>query len=518
VVPGPDVKLVWYGRDLDFDKVLYDVWIDHQGTATRVVREWDDPAGPVLIVTDLEPGEVYTWWVEGDNPYSAKGASEKWSFTIARSGVPVVDLMNETFTEAGVTITWSRSFVGPPAVMYDVHIVDHLHGDLALICGTTAMTTTLHDLQEDTQYHWYVIPYDENGKQGCSTPSFRTFSYDLNSPPVANISRQLVEMAPGRHVLEWTATDPDGDHVTFDVYMDPWNATTLIAANITETRLDVEVEADRIYRWRVLPRDPLGIGEPANGIIITGPGGTDVGVSGSLLFPGNNDAVAPPVVNLSWEATDPLDRAILFLVYIVYNGSDPLHQPPVVINSTLPWWIIEVGAGTTVTWAVEARPMRGPIALLGVWSFTVAEGTLDIPIAVLQVADGLPGARVTVKALKTVMFNATGSSAPDNDALEYWFDFGDDRGSGWLDRPSAEHTYLKEGLYNATLVVRGPDGTESAIALVLVEVEPGDLSSDRSIPGPGTLWALITLLAMALAVIIPRRRRGREVLRGGEPH
>ena len=518
VVPGPDVKLVWYGRDLDFEQVLYNVFLDHEGTVTRLVRDWDDPSGPVLVVTGLEPGETYTWWVEGDNPYSTKGVSERWTFTIARSGVPVVDLVGETLSEEGVTIMWSPSFEGTPPVMYDVHIVDHVRGDLALIRGTTATTTTLHDLQEDAQYHWYVIPFDEDGKQGYSTPSFRTFSYDLNSPPIANISQQLVEMVPGRHVLEWTATDPDGDPITFDVYMDPWNATTLIAANITVTHLDVDVEADRIYRWRVVPRDAQGIGEPANGIVTTGPNGTEVGVSGSLLFPGDNDAVAPPVVNLSWEATDPLNRTILFDVYIVHNGSDPLHQARVVINATLPWWIIEVGPGTMVSWAVEARPLRGPVKLLGVSSFTVAEGALDIPIAVLQVADGLPGAMVTVEALKTIKFNATGSFVPGDDTLEYWFDFGDGRGSGWLDDPSAEHTYLKEGLYNATLVVRALDGTESIPALVRVEVEPGDLSSAKSIPGPGALWALITLLATAMAILIPRGRRGRGALRGGDGH
>ena len=176
------------------------------------------------------------------------------------------------------------------------------------------------------------------------------------------------------------------------------------------------------------------------------------------------------------------------------------------------------GRYATVSWAVQARPLRGPVALLGTSSFTVAEGAIDIPIAVLQVADGLPGTRVTVKALKTITFNATGSFSPGDEDLEYWFDFGDERGSGWLDRPSAEHTYLKEGLYNATLMVRGPDGTESEIALVRVEVEPGDLSSDTSIPGPGAIWALFIVLAMAMAIIIPRRRREREAFRGGGSH
>ena len=58
VVPGPDVKLVWYGRDLDFQQVLYTVWLEHDGVPERLVNAWDDPAGPVLIVPDLVPRGV----------------------------------------------------------------------------------------------------------------------------------------------------------------------------------------------------------------------------------------------------------------------------------------------------------------------------------------------------------------------------------------------------------------------------------------------------------------------------
>ncbi len=516
VVMGPDVKLVWYGRDLDFEQVLYNVYIRHDGQTTRVARDWDDPAGPVLVVHGLEAGETYTWWVDGDNPYSPKGVSQEWDFTIARSGSPVVDLDGETVSEGTVVLNWSPSFEGTFPVQYDVHVVDPERGDVTLLLGTSATTTTLRDLVEDAVYHWYVIPFDADGNQGHSAPAFRTFTYDLNSPPEVTITHPVVQVEPGPHALEWSARDPDGDAVTFDVHMDPWNGTTLLAADTSATSLQVRVEADRIYRWRVVPRDATQVGEAATGIIITDPEGTMVGAVGNLSFPQDDGAVEPPIVNLSWEASDPLGRPILYTVYVNTSGGDPLDGPPMAINSTLPWWTIEVEAGTTVSWAVKARPILGPSVLLGVATFTVALGALDVPTAVLRVGDGTSGAPVTLDALVTVAFNASGSSYTGGGPLEYWFDFGDGRSSGWQNLTWTEHTYLVGGRYNATLVVRTEDGIESDPALVRVEVGPGDKGSEDSVPGPGAVLTCIVLLAAAMTSTLAHRQRARRHPRGGD--
>ena len=225
--------------------------------------------------------------------------------------------------------------------------------------------------------------------------------------------------------------------------------------------------------------------------------------------------VEPPLANLSWQASDPLGRPILYTVYVNHTGGDPLAGPPVTVNSTLPWWTLEVEAGSTVSWAVKATPVLGPETLLGVAAFTVALGDLDLPQAVLRASNGTAGAPVSVDALVTVAFNGTGSSSVEGGPLEYWFDFGDGRSSGWQDHPWTEHTYLVEGKYNATLVVRTEGGIESDPALVRVEVGPGDKGSDDSVPGPGAVFACIALMAAAMTSALSPRHRTRRHSRGG---
>jgi hypothetical protein len=507
LVPGPDVKLVWYGRDRDFEQVLYTVWLEHGGEATRLVNGWDDPAGPVLLALDLIPGETYTWWVEGDNPYSPRGISDKWTFTVATNGVPVADLDDEEVSDVGVTLYWSPSAHGETPDHYDLHLVDHLGGDTLLLAGTSVTSFVLPGLVEDATYRWYVIPFSSDGDQGHSIPTFRTFVYDTNTPPTVSIANPYLEVEPGSHVLEWSGYDADGDNITYDIYIDPVNATDLAVANTTVTRLTVDLQADRMYFWRVVPRDAMSVGVEAQGVMVTGPGGTDVGATGSLLTPVDGGSVAPPLVNLTWDAFDPLNRTLLYTIYLNTSGGDPLAGPPMFVNASIPWFIIELEEGTQVSWAVEVRPLHGPVSLLGTASFTVEVAVSEGPVAKLSV-DGLPvGDGADVEALVPVTFSGENSTPSTGLDLEFLFDYGDDTASGWVSTPKVEHTYLKEGSYNATLTVRALDGPASEPAIVIVNVSPGDSTSDENVPGSGgALGALAMLLAAMLALVYPRRR------------
>ena len=304
---------------------------------------------------------------------------------------------------------------------------------------------------------------------------------------------------------------PDGDPISYDIYLDPVNATDLVAGNINDTRLQVDLDADRMYFWRVVPRDAQSVGEAAVGVVVTGPEGTDLGATGGLLSPADGANVAPPVVNLTWEASDPLNRTLLYSLYLNTTGGDPLAGPPLVFNATTPWFIIELEDGTDVSWTVAVRPLRGPISLLGSASFTVDQGATEKPFSRLVVNDVINATDVVVKALEAVSF--IGSDDPwDQGPLEYQFDFGDGTASGWTERSEATHTYLKEGVYNASLTVRGPEGLTSEPSVVQVTVVPGDTSSDEPVPGPTAALGALAMLGASLVAFSARRRY---ITRGG---
>ena len=96
--------------------------------------------------------------------------------------------------------------------------------------------------------------------------------------------------------------------------------------------------------------------------------------------------------------------------------------------------------------------------------------------------------------------------------LEYQFDFGDGTASGWTERSEAKHTYRKEGVYNASLTVRDPEGLTSEPSVVQVTVVPGDTSSDEPVPGPTAALGALAMLGASLVAFSARRRY---ITRGG---
>ena len=506
IVPGPDVKLVWYGRDRDFEQIVFNVFLEHNSVTERIAKAWDDPGGPILIVPDLEPGETYRWWVEGDNPYSPKGVSERWTFRVATKGMPVAILHEEDVGPATVTLEWSASPFGTAPAMYDVHLVDHLQGDRLVLDNTTLTTLVLDDLIEDTVYHWYVLPVDADGNEGYSEPVFRSFTFDHNTPPVANITQPIVQVPPGEHELRWTGFDANEDQIYYDLYIDPLNATTLIATDLTATRYTVDLEPDKMYRWRVVPRDLLGVGTGAMGVVVTEAAGSTVSASGHLEAPADGAAVHGPVVNLTWVAEDPLDRVLLFDVFISMDGSNPLAENATTVNTSITWWTVELEPEVTeVAWGVLVRPLRGPTTILGTASFTIVEPSDEPPVTRFSVEAPGSNGSMTFNALEEVTFNASGSASPTGRSLSYWFDFGDGSSSGWLSEATTAHMYLLAGTYNATLVVRDDMNRTSEPEVVVIEVTPGELESDEAVPGPGPLWSLLAILASAL--LVDRNRR-----------
>lgn len=82
------------------------------------------------------------------------------------------------------------------------------------------------------------------------------------------------------------------------------------------------------------------------------------------------------------------------------------------------------------------------------------------PIAVLDVDPDPP----IVYAGTEVWFYGDGSSDPDGDqVVAFFFDFGDDKDSGWLNYPTwvAKHPYVAAGQYSARMMVKDAYGLES---------------------------------------------------------
>ncbi|MEO0404536.1 MAG: hypothetical protein AAF193_06660, partial [Bacteroidota bacterium] len=121
---------------------------------------------------------------------------------------------------------------------------------------------TLENLNYDQTYHGMVIAEDPDGLQRSSEYQFTTgifpneppFPFDIISPV---LGANLVSLTPS---LNWgAAVDPDGDPVSYSIYLDTSpNPTTLIAENINNTTygLTQELSHETLYYWKIVATDP----------------------------------------------------------------------------------------------------------------------------------------------------------------------------------------------------------------------------------------------------------------------
>jgi hypothetical protein len=126
------------------------------------------------------------------------------------------------------------------------------------------------DLNKGYAYEWFVTSVSEDFPtdlpesatwrfylQGDGEPNSAPFPAELISPA----SGAVITLSDGTYNLSWTGNDPDGDTMTYTLYLDKidgFQTTTDAYSNLTTTSLDVELEEDNIYYWRIYSEDDNG--------------------------------------------------------------------------------------------------------------------------------------------------------------------------------------------------------------------------------------------------------------------
>jgi hypothetical protein len=128
--------------------------------------------------------------------------------------------------------------------------------------GTSA---PLSDLNRGTYYNWQVRASNANGTTyaGGSLTSFWGFTTKPNQAPIAPSTpipaNSSGSISTGVY-LGWTASDPDGDALKYDVYLDEWSPdpTINIASDLTTTTYAPALYSGTRYYWKVVAKDAYG--------------------------------------------------------------------------------------------------------------------------------------------------------------------------------------------------------------------------------------------------------------------
>jgi PKD repeat protein len=135
----------------------------------------------------------------------------------------------------------------------------------------------------------------------------------------------------------------------------------------------------------------------------------------------------------------------------------------------------------------------------------------NIPIAVLKVKTG------SAKVNSAVLFDASGSTDPDDNIASYLFDFGDGRTSGPITTPKINHTYTKEGKFTVKLTVWDDEGQPANSTPIIVNVQKASGEGFGGITMILAAVIIILVIVALLAIVMMRRRKPTTVIQYQPP-
>ena len=207
----------------------------------------------------------------------------------------------------------------------------------------------------------------------CAT---KTDEEPANRNPVAPIlssPENKTENAEIDITLSWQiSTDPDGDKVKYNVYLDTNTSPAQIAsAGQTTTTYKPDLNVNTTYYWKVEAFDENG-GKAQSGVWSFTTSGS-LPAAFSLISPAMSETCVALDSKLVWRSsTDPDGNDI---TYDVFFGTDNPPMSTVSTDQSDTTFLPDLVDNTTYFWNIMAKNESGGVSQSGIWSFT----TLKIP-------------------------------------------------------------------------------------------------------------------------------------------
>ncbi|MDE2292464.1 MAG: hypothetical protein KGL53_10305, partial [Elusimicrobia bacterium] len=268
VTRSTSVRLSWTAAvDPDGDPVVYDVLWQAPGEASLALAGSTDQT--VWQVSGLTFGATYYWSVRARDVYDAAtllegGAPQAYHLVFQNTPPPAPGIVGGTGTLAEHTETPSGTLAWSPVADPDGDPVAYrlyLGADPAALPLVADSTATSYALSGSlgTTYYWEVASYDPYSASTTAVQSL-LFTLQDNPPyPVAYLSPSTLTTRATSYALAWEATgDPDGDPVTYDLYLstDPSRLPQVQSGPGTSFNLDFAFGTT--YYWRVSAVDDFG--------------------------------------------------------------------------------------------------------------------------------------------------------------------------------------------------------------------------------------------------------------------
>jgi len=168
---------------------------------------------------------------------------------------PVADHIT---TSGDVELTWHGGDPDGDVLGYDVY----LGRSFPLTTLVTNLTTPRYVVKtlEAGTYYWQIVVRDDRGAESRS----EVRSFTIHRPPTIPT---LLSPSPGatdQHLLltfDWTpSSDPDGDSVSYTVYLDTDEVVdSVVAENVENVSIQLgNLQPETLYYWKVVAKDVKG--------------------------------------------------------------------------------------------------------------------------------------------------------------------------------------------------------------------------------------------------------------------
>jgi len=176
--------------------------------------------------------------------------------TVPSNPTPALDEVI-AFSTAPINLKWDQGT--GKASSWNILIVQP---DQSRIKATTTTNSYTFTPSLSGLYVWNVNTKDANGITSTSvTLSGDSWDFYLNLPPAVPVLTAPKANATGFSVtgaLTWTASDPEGDALTYDVYLGTSSTPGVAATGLSAATYSPTLAANTVYYWQVVAIDVHG--------------------------------------------------------------------------------------------------------------------------------------------------------------------------------------------------------------------------------------------------------------------
>ncbi|TGV04196.1 FISUMP domain-containing protein [Flavivirga rizhaonensis] len=295
----------WQASDPDGRPLKYDFYLGLDSTKLFVQAENLKETSYNLIDYKLRKDVVYYWKVVVKNGLHEQ-ESEFWRFmSIPAPDTPILaSPQADVFIRDVLTFEWEPISAGEgETISYNVFL-GKTNPPTEIVGtvddGSTSFTVDASTLEIGEVYYWKVDATDLINSSSSDIRSFKKLSPGAPDEPIIVSPVNKSGVAPGA-ILDWSdVTDPEGDAVSYDVYIDKQNTpTTLVATVTTSEYTPSTLDINSAYYWYVVAKDAAGNSTPSR---ISG----FTAISNSPGFPGIHEFAVQDVLSLDellvWDA------------------------------------------------------------------------------------------------------------------------------------------------------------------------------------------------------------------------